>query len=230
MSCTFSIPTFRIKDIHGIFIRNCYSQIFELLFNKKNDQTNAILCGNPGTGKTFFGYYAIYRLMSEDRSFFYEPIGNNDVWMYCSTSMMVILKKNIDSQLECIKTTRMIHYKNLSDQFVHIIDGHEPPLILPFRTVLICSPHEKHYSEFRKHMSGYTMLYMPTWDYSEIELCRNIFFNLLPETLVKQLFERWGGIARDVLNQPNALYGNSITLLLYFCWWISIHRVCVCVF
>lgn len=218
MNLKFTIPTFRIKDIRGIFIRNCYSKIFDLIFNNKNDKTNPILCGNPGTGKTFFSYYAMYRLMSEDRSFFYEPIDDDIVWMYCSTNTMVMLNNDgtFDPKpLEC-KSTKMLHYKHLSEEFVHIIDGHAPPSTLPFRSVLICSPRENHYSEFRKHMAGYTMLYMPTWDYSEIELCASIFFSLLPKPLVKELFQRWGGIARDVLNQPNALYGNSITLLLYF--------------
>lgn len=204
--------------MHGIFIRESYSQLFELLFNNKLDTTNAILCGNPGTGKTFFGYYAMYRLMREDRSFFYEPTADSVVWMYCGTNTRTKLKDNYIQvgQLECIKRTHMIHYKKLTDHFVHIIDGHEPSLIVPFRVVLICSPREKHYSELRKHMAGSSMFYMPTWDYSEIELCRSVFFQSISESLVQQLFERWGGIARDVLNQPNALYGNSITLLLYF--------------
>lgn len=52
--------------------------------------------------------------------------------------------------IQCIKSKHMIHYKDFSDQFIHIIDG---PPILPFRTVLICSPREQHYSEFRKHMA-----------------------------------------------------------------------------
>jgi len=47
---------------------------------------------------------------------------------------------------------------------------------------------------------------MPRWNYDEIELCRRMLFEKLDQSLVQELFRRWGGIPRFVLSRPFGVY------------------------
>jgi hypothetical protein len=169
-----------------------------------------MLCGNPGTGKTCFGFYAMHRLMREDRSFIYEPTKSNGLnWVFHSSNT----RADGVPQLECLEQRRLEKYYHMSHHIVHIVDGHAPPEVLYYRTVLICSPRKMHFHEFRKHPRGCDNRYMPAWSYIEIESCRSQLFDKLPKDLVNELFNRWGGIARNVLNIPQMMLGISIYLI-----------------
>jgi len=65
-------------------IRPSYQELVERIFihndkftlpNEANPHT--ILLGNPGTGKTMFGYYLMHVLMQQEIGFAYEP--NKDI-------------------------------------------------------------------------------------------------------------------------------------------------------
>lgn len=201
-----SIQSFKITKLRGILIRYDYLELFEQIFNEQTEATpHAILCGNPGTGKTYFGFYAMHRLMREERSFVYEPTKVGPVWVYLGKKTQTTLNQHIPGTFECVTHHRsLVRYKGLN--FVHIVDGHAPSEIIRFRVVLICSPREIHYSELEKHDRGSISFHMPTWSYYEIEKCRAGLFTI-PKELVKKLFDLWGGIPRYVLNGPNTLYG-----------------------
>ncbi|CAG8682824.1 7024_t:CDS:1 [Acaulospora colombiana] len=78
----------------------------------------------------------------------------------------------------------------------HIVDGKKPDKV-DAKTILICSPLKDHYKDFYKSIPS--IRYMPVWSWNEIDTCRNKIFGSLSRDKVRELFMRWGGIPRYVL-------------------------------
>jgi hypothetical protein len=186
----FNIPYMGIKDLNGVMVRDCYEDLYEKII--KIDEDGLTVMGNPGIGKTMFGYYFIYRFIQKGFSIAYEPFVDT-VWIYHGDST----KQYASSQVECLTNNGLVKYAEHSRCFVHIVDGHHPYGALPFKTVLICSPRKMHYEKFEKEHS--TLLYMPVWNYQEIEACRAKLFNYLTLDSVNDLFIRFDGIPRELL-------------------------------
>ncbi|CAG8616946.1 15762_t:CDS:1, partial [Acaulospora morrowiae] len=81
----------------------------------------------------------------------------------------------------------------------YILDGKKLDKVRA-KTILICSPFKDHYKDFDKYF-GAEIRYMPVWEWEEIETCRAIMHNHLKKSEVKQLFLKWGGIPRFVLEK-----------------------------
>lgn len=101
-----------------------------------------VVTGNPGTGKTFFGFYVLRKFISQQRPVLYEPNlpGRKDVQK--TFVIYKIMPNNAGQGVSIKKYDRNDLFKNLKQanidesNFVHIVDGHEPirfgtvPLIL----------------------------------------------------------------------------------------------------
>ncbi|CAG8702627.1 17099_t:CDS:1, partial [Acaulospora colombiana] len=83
----------------------------------------------------------------------------------------------------------------------YIVDGRKP-MDYVAKTILICSPMKDHYRNFDK-LVGTTIRYMPVWEWEEVDACRTVIYNHLKESEVKQLFLKWGGIPRFVLEKAS---------------------------
>ncbi|GAX79592.1 hypothetical protein CEUSTIGMA_g7033.t1 [Chlamydomonas eustigma] len=89
-------------------------------------------------------------------------------------------------------------------------------------TVLLSSPSQERCKEFLKLM-GCTCLYMPVWSIEEIEKCRTVIYSHLTAGAVADLYEKWGGIPRFVLEKANdvpaqEMLENSIKQ----CSWVDV--------
>lgn len=93
---------------------------------------------------------------------------------------------------------RVIQSEN-SKQTLHIVDSREPIFSSPCKIVFVCSPRLEHESQLvKKNLESF---YMPRWNLNELEECRCAFYNDLPQDLVKELFRRWNGVPRFVLQK-----------------------------
>ena len=70
-------------------------------------------------------------------------------------------------------------------------------------TIMFSSPKRDNYKDLLKlHFS--TMRYMPVWSYDEIEQCRSLLFDTTVKSdEAQQLFMRWGGVPRYVLEKAH---------------------------
>ncbi|CAB5369105.1 unnamed protein product [Rhizophagus irregularis] len=56
-----------------LFVRKCYNDLLGIIIdNIKNGKRDYRLTGNPGIGKTFFGYYLIYDLVKKGKTVIYD--------------------------------------------------------------------------------------------------------------------------------------------------------------
>ena len=53
-----------------LFIRKCYNDLINVVF--KDNVRKLRISGNPGIGKTFFGYYILYHLAVLDKTVIYD--------------------------------------------------------------------------------------------------------------------------------------------------------------
>lgn len=187
-----------IKNLPGLFIRESYLKLFDLfadpyceLFEQRSP---IILTGNPGTGKTLFGFYMMYRYMKEGISFVYESTFTGDELWVCTNG-------------EFTRDKRQVVYRQHDKSATHIFDGKQVDITSPFRKVLICSPRRHFFNNYDKLTVEY--FYMPIWSQSEIEACRERLFPTLSKNLVDSLYQALGGIPRYLLKRSNDKWGND---------------------
>ncbi|RIB06689.1 hypothetical protein C2G38_2007195 [Gigaspora rosea] len=167
-----------------LYIRKCYLHLADIIFNEKINRCR--ITGNPGIGKTFFGYYLLYLLQKQNKTIVYHkarqyPILFNKQYTFRSD--------NIFDFNEYLDNTDVWY----------IVDG-QPPLEVHAKTILFCSPQKQHYKEFDK-MIGTSIRFMPAWSWNEINECRIGIFNHLEIAKVEDLYSRWGGIPRFVFEK-----------------------------
>lgn len=132
------------------------------------------------------------RLAKLGRSFLYDR-GENNVWMYDGATGGV----NHYTRTELM---RAIH-PEINKQTLHIVDSREQISSSPCNIVFVCSPRLEHESDL--HKINLQRFYMPRWELNEIESCRSEFYKNLPQDLVKELFRRWNGVPRFVLQKAD---------------------------
>ncbi|CAG8688296.1 16218_t:CDS:2, partial [Funneliformis mosseae] len=165
----------------AVFIRKCYLDLQVSVFRRNKIR----ITGNPGIGKTYFGYYLLYLLALQNQTIVYDNANET---------------KPIVFEGENAEYNDNIHPYLLKSSVWYIVDGKEPSDV-DAKTILICSPKKSHYEHFDKY-SGSTSRFMPIWKWSEIDTCRKIYKNIKKKQAV-YLFRRWGGIPRFVLENAN---------------------------
>ncbi|CAI2182402.1 1023_t:CDS:2, partial [Funneliformis geosporum] len=175
-------------EISILYIRNCYRDLAKIAFNKKMKKRLRI-SGNPGVGKTLFGYYLLYLLSQDNIVTIYEH--------HASKTVIIFDKNNVfrTSNIKVIES-----YQKNSDAW-YIVDGRKP-VKANARTVLLCSPRKDIYRDFDKFGLS-TIRIMPVWKRKEIDDCRDKIFCNVKKEKVEELFLRWGGIPRFVLEQAD---------------------------
>ena len=91
-----------------------------------------IVTGNPGIGKTFFGFYLLRKFIHQRRAVLYEPNqpGRNEVTK--EYNIYQIVPNAADQSVSIKKYNRKIFFDNLGNtnieesNFIHVVDGHEP--------------------------------------------------------------------------------------------------------
>ena len=168
----------------SIFIRPCYPELLKTTLSIIESSLNLIILGNPGIGKTYFGYFLLLYLASCGATIVYQCIFQKEI-KYLFTPQNVFVGSGSD------------FYNQLSSSSTfYIADGIEPDFY-PAKTILISSHRNEVWKRFAKNSC--TLRYMPVWSKEELFFCRSLLFSLLSEELVGQLYSMWGGIARYVL-------------------------------
>ncbi|DAZ96716.1 TPA: hypothetical protein N0F65_011753 [Lagenidium giganteum] len=170
-----------------IYIRHCYPALWELCLERIHDEkTNTphlVILGNPGIGKTFFGFVILLLLARAGATVVYESGG---------------LKKRFLFTHNVVAQGSQEDFVRILDQptTYYIVDAVKPAYY-PAKTILLTSPRRSIWFEFNK--TNCQSCYMPVWSLNEILQCRELIYSTTPEAVVLDCFRRWGGIARYVL-------------------------------
>ncbi|KAJ3307751.1 hypothetical protein HDV04_002613 [Boothiomyces sp. JEL0838] len=171
----------------SLFIRPCYPKLLEIALSilQCDDTRHLIILGNPGIGKTYFGYFLLLHLARSGATVVYER-GATKTRILFTPNGISIGEKN---------AFRNILY---SSQTFYIVDARKP-IDVNARTILLSSLRREIWHEFSK--GACTIRYMPVWTRDEILSCRSVLYPTISEELVLALYSKWGGIARYVLSR-----------------------------
>ncbi|CAB4443841.1 unnamed protein product [Rhizophagus irregularis] len=174
-----------------LFVRKCYNDLLGIIIdNIKNGKRDYRLTGNPGIGKTFFGYYLIYDLVKKGKTVIYD--------VHTMERFVILLGQTVEEVKYLDRSNDSVEIRiYLSKPEVwYIVDG-KPPDDSEAITILICSLNRSHYKTFDKRIPD--VRYMPPWSWDEINTCRADIFANLKEKKVRELYTKWGGIPRYIL-------------------------------
>ena len=153
-------------------------------YYKKFSNRDKIILGNPGIGKTFFGYYLLLYFISQHKTVLYED--KDDTAYKFSTEG--VYEGKIDQ-----------FWGELSNENnIYIVDGKKPLENVNAKAILVTSPKKSIWHSFAKVNAA--IYYMPIWSYDEIEKCRGLVFDTVEKEKAQELFDKWGGIPRYVLS------------------------------
>ncbi|CAG8575757.1 3650_t:CDS:2 [Ambispora leptoticha] len=167
-----------------LYIRKCYDHLANIVFNEKISRCR--ISGNPGIGKTFFGFYLLYLLSQKNKTIVYHKFGQDPILF----DKQHTFSSDVDFYFE--------EYLGNRDVW-HIVDGLQPRQVKA-KTILLCSHQKQHYREFDKYV-GTTIRCMPVWSWNEVNECKIGMFNHLEDARVEYLYSRWGGIPRFTLKK-----------------------------
>ncbi|PKC69765.1 hypothetical protein RhiirA1_503530, partial [Rhizophagus irregularis] len=166
----------------------CYHDLQKIVFDDTIDKLR--ITGNPGIGKTYFGYYLLYLLAQKDVTIVYDNHHETKPIIFEGNNAYVSNSDGIDVYLR-------------KPAVWYIVDGKEPKDVKA-KTILICSPKKNHYKNFDKYEGVVTIRYMPTWKWEEIARCRKeLYEKKVSNKKARDCFRKWGGIPRFVLERAN---------------------------
>ena len=195
-------PEFIPEKLKDLYIRKAYEDLFQIICNNLNSDNETkerfhriAITGTPGTGKSVFLFYILWRLANRE------------------TTKTVILHRNSDSgriyvfQNDGSWMTR--NFDNV-DRFLsdsttwYLTDALlSPPGPLPAVTILVSSPSRMYYSTFLKYIPIPFLHYLPTWSLEELKKTANSYS--MEEKEIEKRFNMIGGVARYVLEDKRPL-------------------------
>ncbi|KAL3657054.1 hypothetical protein V7S43_018102 [Phytophthora oleae] len=170
-----------------IYIRHCYPKLWNVCWKMIPDEAtktpHLVILGNPGIGKTYFGYVMLLYLARLGKTVVYQSRKSGQRFLF---SQDVVAEGSEQDFIPILKQRTTFY----------IVDAVEPR-DYPAKTILVTSPGSV-WNEFNKYNCQFC--YMPVWSWDEIFTCRRLMYSDKPEVLVQDCFRRWGGIARYVLH------------------------------
>eukprot|EP01132_Coremiostelium_polycephalum_P008570 gene8570-10543_t len=147
------------------------------------------ILGNPGIGKTFLSFYIMYHARIQNISVIYDSINYESVYFFTFENNVPIVG---------VGSRNSNFFENFPNDTIYLVDTKSPIEINPpARTILVTSPDPKVLKNFDK-LPKSTRLYMPIWSFDELSTARILYPNVT-EQKMKELFSKWGGIPRFVL-------------------------------
>ena len=189
---TLNSPVLFVRDFYEPF----YGRVLNGMKAYKLAHTGAgfakaILCGNPGIGKSAFGMYALFRAVRDGRTVVYTSAKLSPK-CYVFHNGAVYAEKDLDNLAQFTE----------DPETVLICDSMVPPVCMAF-TLLVTSPRKDRWHEFNK-ATDCTMFFFPVFTLDEIRACRDECFPGVDDAGMMSRFARWGGIPRYVLAKLEA--------------------------
>ena len=211
-----------------LLVRDCYVDIANAIFanvnaNAHKNLQQMIVSGTPGTGKSFFAMYFIWRLLHPDGELindvpeaivYYDNPASSKGWIYHRGHFFK--SNDLRRWLSLDECDEML---DNNDCWL-IYDGAIPPEKPRCKTLVVTSP--GNLSKAQKgakafHESTEFEIYFPTWSFDECELAARRVFKC-DDAIIDKIRERYilyGGVPRFVLewqkSKPKANpLGNAI--------------------
>jgi hypothetical protein len=190
------------ENMKSLYIRKAYEDLFQIICNNLNSENETkerfhrmAITGTPGTGKSMFLFYILWRLANRE------------------TTKMVILRRQMNH--ECIYVFRNDGcWITCNPDYIGEVlrdptawyltdDLQPPPNVVKAITILVTSPVKKSYSKFLEYFYVPPLHYLPIWSLEELKLAAKS--HSMPLEEVENRFNVIGGIPRYVLEKNEDL-------------------------
>jgi hypothetical protein len=171
-----------VEDLPSrVYIRDHYHGIFNKM-QQMAPHHRFIIRGTPGIGKSIFAVYLMYQHRNIG-TIVYHPRNSDVVFLY-----MKDRDNDVPTVYVCNKSSVRLGLYLQEKTTLYIVDGQVPRYDTQVRCscVMITSPNYKLENEYGK-ASG-SPLIMPTWELSELQLCRELSFKHVSFERVEQLY------------------------------------------
>eukprot|EP00047_Mylnosiga_fluctuans_P024741 m.169108 g.169108 ORF g.169108 m.169108 type:complete len:679 (+) comp9915_c1_seq20:269-2305(+) len=193
-----------------LFVRQVYLELLQIvdsiIYDPHQARKRVAIIGNPGIGKSFFGLLLLLRAIhSRQTVVFLARIGKTHDICYLFTDVA-----GFDLALNDARVKDALKRRDT----LYLVDGVAPGVVNA-RTVLVTSPDHNIFHEFTKSTATGWCHVMPVWTENELSALRLAVFPSVSENTMRDLYNQWGGIPRQILEfatentQPSAYGGMS---------------------
>jgi len=178
-------------------MRRCYPKLFERIValyhayvqGKSNFRSGVIITGNPGIGKTFMLWYILWNLAHTLKATVVLQLGKEKlICLFQPNKPPLVVESDMPAFPELDSRETIFLY----DPYPGV-----EPRFTPAFTIVASSPNDKNFKEFFKRSTK--KLYMPTWDWDELQQCNKELWRISDAALEKN-FLMFGGIPRHILS------------------------------
>ena len=189
--------------------RSFYADLYDTIVGRweKNSREKIILTGNSGTGKSWFQVSFLRRLLTDmDKED--DPPFHFVVRQVGTAFFLIDLKTctgyKITGTEDIIDTFLDVHGRILY-MYEPKTNVDQPPLLTSAASLSTLPPRPTRIKEYKK--SGVLFLYMPVWEYNELELIAQE--ETMDLALLDKNYGLFGGIVRHTLEQ-DSLYVDNV--------------------
>ena len=214
----FDEPFPWLPNHKSIYIRSAYEDIYNIL---EQDQEHYMIVGNPGTGKSYFAIYVLYRALRASKTVVFHRTSESAVYLFKPGQKAQKGWENKFTIQELNSSDTLYLY----DAGTRKYSGISPEAS---RLIAFSSPSPENTSELRK--LGLVSLHMPPWSMDELLLASELdqYRGQITDTLINDLYGKFGGIARYVLEVVPARRDENSRMLeskIHNCSLRTIQRV-----
>ena len=193
-------------DIKCLYVRQSYLDLHKLISNDHAD-TNAIITGTPGVGKSMFAVYKLYLALREGKTVVFHHLVTNTTYVF-------------DTQMNRAFTTTALYgadpyLDEKSTVYLYDAGTKSLPQYRPFIgcILLFSLPERRNYADIQKMRA--MVFYMPTWSWSEIS--HIIQKEERDEATARQMFDMFGGVPHHVFIDTESCRMQSTKMLNDLC-------------
>ena len=211
-----------------IYVRPCYLEIYTILHELWQGEKNysvegnarcILVTGTPGIGKSVFGLVLLKMVMQRTKPalIFYEPAGSNGIQIFWQGEHYSANGENarelIRRVIECNSLSSYTSYDLDFIEIWSIADAHVPLNVECINRVCITSPQPTIASgEIKKWKKNNNaiVLALPPCEWEEMIQIRSALYpwnadQRCPLDKLKERYEFWGGVPRNLIEAPDNL-------------------------
>lgn len=184
-------------------IRDCYKVYFRYICEiLKEGYKQVTVTGTPGIGKSIFLLYFFKRFREENPH----------------VTIVTAAFTRIDTLLTCMvyepgcAKGEVYDYVPFLEDCLYVYDGTPPSHAVRERMITFTAP-RRTFFESIEEADAHTFLYMPMWTLDELNNAVCILGKDISDDILRERFEKFGGVARYCLTRNEGLYSRGLGLL-----------------